>query len=263
MGLAMVASLTTSLVGVSVPHGIPSAAAQCAVLPDCDDEPVEAQGQEELDDSQNGINWYLEVWAEEHLAAEYDEATWWRVPIASDSPGFFFSQPPPTDPPEGQRRGMLRMFAWGDAKVPPYLIGGLYIDHPNLVAGARIKNIRGDVLTTTLLLEDGTHITQLADGTYTSFAGWSAQDFIEYDCDPNYDDAQSGGCVPADRDYDCGELRSWGIANIPVIGEDWMLLDDDGDGLGCEPIVEPVTLTPEPTKQCDGILGMLGCFLGR
>jgi hypothetical protein len=65
-----------------------------------------------------------------------------------------------------------------------------------------------------------------------------------YVCDPNYDDALSGGCVPADRDYDCGELRSWGIVAIPVrtarptstppIIGDWMLLDDDHDGLGCE-----------------------------
>jgi hypothetical protein len=57
---------------------------------------------------------------------------------------------------------------------------------------------------------------------------------VEYVCDPNYDDALSGGCVPVDRDYDCSELRSWGIANIPVIGEDWMLLDEDYDRVGCE-----------------------------
>lgn len=59
-----------------------------------------------------------------------------------------------------------------------------------------------------------------------------------YVCDPNYGNAISGGCVPADRDYDCGELRSWGIVNIPVLFEigigDWMLLDDDHDGMGCE-----------------------------
>jgi hypothetical protein len=61
-------------------------------------------------------------------------------------------------------------------------------------------------------------------------------DDIEYVCDLNYDDAQSGGCVPADRDYECWELQSWGIANIPLIGEDWMLLDDDGNGVGCEVI---------------------------
>jgi hypothetical protein len=59
-------------------------------------------------------------------------------------------------------------------------------------------------------------------------------EYVEYVCDPNYDHAQSGGCVPADRDYDCWELRSWGIANIGVIGEDWMLLDEDFDGVGCE-----------------------------
>lgn len=66
---------------------------------------------------------------------------------------------------------------------------------------------------------------------------------IRYTCDTNYRGAQSGGCVPADRDYDCTELRSWGIVNIPVMPPipgakhqrgDWMLLDDDGDGVGCE-----------------------------
>jgi len=67
---------------------------------------------------------------------------------------------------------------------------------------------------------------------------------INYTCDINYGDTQSGGCVPADRDYDCWELRSWGIVGIPVrtptpntnppIRGDWMLLDDDHDGLGCE-----------------------------
>lgn len=76
--------------------------------------------------------------------------------------------------------------------------------------------------------------------------------FISYTCDDNYEDARSGGCVPADRDYDCGELQSWGIVNIPVrppipiadqlwfartsteLRGDWMLLDDEHDGIGCE-----------------------------
>jgi hypothetical protein len=73
---------------------------------------------------------------------------------------------------------------------------------------------------------------------------------ISYTCDINYRDAGSGGCVPADRDYDCDELRSWGIVNIrvrtpvsnprpvvtppPGLRGDWMLLDDDHDGLACE-----------------------------
>jgi hypothetical protein len=87
---------------------------------------------------------------------------------------------------------------------------------------------------------------------------------ISYVCDVNYWDAQSGGCVPADRDYDSDELRAWGIVNIrvvkivppesgglegalgsviellpwteetPVVEPDWMLLDDDHDGMGCE-----------------------------
>ncbi|MCA9878173.1 MAG: hypothetical protein KC442_10335 [Thermomicrobiales bacterium] len=92
------------------------------------------------------------------------------------------------------------------------------------------------------------------------------REFIYYECDPNYDDAESGGCVPSDRDYDCSELRAWGIASIPVIGEDWMLLDDDGDGWGCEPIRttqagQAVVPTHEPGNQCDGVVGRLGCFL--
>ena len=86
--------------------------------------------------------------------------------------------------------------------------------------------------------------------------------------------------MPSDRDYDCFELRSWGIVNIPIrdttifVGEDWMLLDDDHDGIGCE--VEPVNdsnvvqtaqtalavvPTPEPPDPCDGLVGNLGCFL--
>jgi hypothetical protein len=57
---------------------------------------------------------------------------------------------------------------------------------------------------------------------------------VVYPCDVNYGNARSGGCVPDNRDYDCPELRSWGIVNIPVTGNDWMLLDDNHDGMGCE-----------------------------
>jgi hypothetical protein len=92
-----------------------------------------------------------------------------------------------------------------------------------------------------------------------SVSRYSSAEWVTYECDVNYGDAQSGGCVPADRDYDCGELRSWGIASIPVIGEDWMLLDDDGDGWDCEPLV---TVLPVPTPNpCDGLVGTVGCFL--
>jgi hypothetical protein len=83
------------------------------------------------------------------------------------------------------------------------------------------------------------HVSSLTGGEYVS-----------YECDTNYGDAQSGGCVPADRDYDCGELRSWGIANIPVIGEDWMLLDDDGDGWGCN-VVASAWEPPTPSSTLD------------
>jgi hypothetical protein len=57
---------------------------------------------------------------------------------------------------------------------------------------------------------------------------------LYYDCDIHYGNALSGGCVPHNRDFDCPELRSWGIVNLPVIGEDWMLLEDNHDGMGCE-----------------------------
>lgn len=122
------------------------------------------------------------------------------------------------------------------------------------------------------------------NGKRTGRLGTPEGQIPSYACDPNYEDAQSGGCVPADRDYDCWELRSWGIVNIPIlnypyptlpshIGDDWMLLDDDHDGMGCE--VEPVndgaavqtaqavTPSPESPDQCDGVVGMLGCLLGR
>jgi hypothetical protein len=63
-------------------------------------------------------------------------------------------------------------------------------------------------------------------------------------CDPNYAPT-AAGCVPADRDYDCGELHARGIGDIPVIGTDWQRLDgyynyelgyweSYPDGLGCE-----------------------------
>ena len=48
-----------------------------------------------------------------------------------------------------------------------------------------------------------------------------------------------------------------------------MLLDDDGDGWACEPLVvaAPVAQAETPSQenvnQCDGVVGMLGCLLGR
>jgi hypothetical protein len=38
---------------------------------------------------------------------------------------------------------------------------------------------------------------------------------LHYDCDLHDGDALSGGSVPHNRDFDCLELRSWGIVNIP------------------------------------------------
>ena len=87
---------------------------------------------------------------------------------------------------------------------------------------------------------------------------YSGAEWVYYDCDTNYGDAQSGGCVPADRDYDCGELRSWGIASIPVIGEDGMLLDDDGDRIGCEPVAGAQgEQGPIAIEECSAVLARL------
>jgi hypothetical protein len=74
--------------------------------------------------------------------------------------------------------------------------------------------------------------------------GTSAAPVAAQSCDPNYG-ATSAGCVPGDRDYDCPELHSMGIGDIPVIGSDWQRLDgfynyyggyweSYPDGLGCE-----------------------------
>jgi hypothetical protein len=57
-----------------------------------------------------------------------------------------------------------------------------------------------------------------------------------YGCDWNYA-TQPAGCVPYDQgDYDCPDLAALGLRTIQVIGEDWMQLDVDGDGIGCEPL---------------------------
>jgi hypothetical protein len=223
MGLAMVASLAMSLIGVSVPNGIPSVAAQCAFLEDCDYDAMEGrraargEGADETQDYPTPTPWELEerrqnAFVDAHLAAEKAVATWWRCCFLN------------LDVYEIESRG-----------------GALKEMVPNGIPGDALYPISGRVSNS------------------------SGTEFVHYDCDPNYGDAQSGGCVPADRDYDCAELRSWGIAGIPVIGEDWMLLDDDGDGQGCEPLItvqaaQTVAPTAEPTKQCEGILGMLGCL---
>jgi hypothetical protein len=55
-----------------------------------------------------------------------------------------------------------------------------------------------------------------------------------YGCDWNYATTRRG-CVPDQPgDYDCPDLRALGLSDIRVIGDDWMLLDEDGDGFGCE-----------------------------
>jgi hypothetical protein len=56
-----------------------------------------------------------------------------------------------------------------------------------------------------------------------------------YGCDWNYGTTWTGGCVPDQQgDLDCPDLRAMELGNVRVIGDDWMLLDEDGDGFGCE-----------------------------
>ena len=54
-------------------------------------------------------------------------------------------------------------------------------------------------------------------------------------CNPNY----SGVCLPFDEDVDClpgdGDGPWFIEKTVVVMGEDEFELDDDGDGLGCEP----------------------------
>ena len=72
-------------------------------------------------------------------------------------------------------------------------------------------------------------VTAVSANTVMDPAGLTAVSRAEgagaYPCDENYGPPASGGCVPADRDYDCRELHEMGIGDIPVIGADWMRLD--------------------------------------
>ena len=54
--------------------------------------------------------------------------------------------------------------------------------------------------------------------------------------------------------------------DVQFLGEDWMLLDDDGDGWGCEPLATVLAApTPLPVAEtgnpCDGLVGTVGCLL--
>ena len=213
MGLAVVASLVTSLNGALDAHAIP-AVADCGgrYHEDCDFDSMEdpRDYEEEArqscyeEQSHDEINPEVEViidqrayeanvWADTYLADEKVVAVYWRRPLTRE------------DCETGNRMGVL-----DSVEIPG--------------------------------------------------------ESIEYVCDPNYGHAVSGGCVPADRDYYCVTLRSWGIANIrinrsfvepkrggiagalgsaieslpwteeaPVIDEDWMLVDgDDHDDMACD-----------------------------
>jgi hypothetical protein len=235
IGLAVVASIATSLIGPSGLGGVPTVA-QCGgpMEDDCDenlrgedpqdvDEQYERLPEDPEEEAEFALRVQRNAWADAHLAAEQAVATWWRNPI--------------TYPDRDQI---------SDTEWREYRVGVLWEQNPNGIPGDAMYPVNGFGSSAETL-----------DGI---------PEFVRYECDPNYGDAQSGGCVPGERDYDCGKLRSWGIASIPVIGEDWMLLDDDGDGLGCEPIVAVLAApTPMPIAEtdnpCDGLVGTLGCFL--
>jgi hypothetical protein len=169
MGLAVVASLATSLTGASTESECGGLfQMSCYELEQVKWEEAKRryyEANESLRGEPLGPVGRANQWANEHLAVERAEAVWWR-----------------------------------DALV----------DH----------------------LSDGSRIGWLLH-LPTWEHGSDHKDFY-YPCDTHYGDALSGGCVPDSRDFDCPELRSWGIVNIPVIGEDWMLLDDDGNGAGCD-----------------------------
>ena len=234
-GLAIGASLATSLIGVSDLGSIASAQ-PCGgrYEEDCDydsrDEPPPPDEREyptmtPEEEYHQDLSRERDAWADAHLAAEKAVATWWRFAVTS------------TNAMIGLHPELLELEL--DRRE-----GALVEQVPNGIPGDAVYPVNGRV----------------------SVSQYSGAEWIYYECDTNYGDALSGGCVPADRDYDCGELRSWGIANIPVIGGDWMLLDDDGDGWGCDPVVTVLAApTPVPavetTNPCDGLVGTLGCFL--
>jgi hypothetical protein len=137
----------------------------------------------------------------------------------------------------------------------------------SLLAPNQSANVNRDDWSAELRQQDGTYVmtvgtlTHPLDGpsaltrarlvmdmVHSRWLAWNASNTgvgVADGCDANYGEALSGGCVPADRDYDCGELHALGIGDIPVIGDDWMRLDGYQDyatgewvylpdGLGCE-----------------------------
>jgi hypothetical protein len=57
-----------------------------------------------------------------------------------------------------------------------------------------------------------------------------------YGCDWNYGTQLSGCVSDGQGDYDCDALYAMDLARIHVMGDDWMALDEDEDGIGCENI---------------------------
>lgn len=58
---------------------------------------------------------------------------------------------------------------------------------------------------------------------------------LAQDCDPNY----GGVCVPVASDVDCaggsGNGPAYGAGPVYILGSDVYGLDQDGDGVACEP----------------------------
>ena len=282
MGLAVVASLAMALTGISVPRGVPPAVAmaqeeewcgsvprsalpgisnyECNYLQD-EKEYSEALGAEAEQHRRDLIHDCLYE-AMKRYGLDKDYELPWSVGRACYD---MYRDPSSPDVISPAERNAARYYAEA-LRADAWAEEHLAAEEAVAAWWRLILPLDTEQLDRRGALQEVVPNGILGDALYPvngRVGSFPSGEIVEYACDANYDDAQSGGCVPADRDYDCGELRSWGIANIPVIGEDWMLLDDDGDGLGCEPIVEPVAPTPEATKQCEGILGTLGCLLGR
>ena len=90
--------------------------------------------------------------------------------------------------------------------------------------------------------------TEVNTGVYSADSYEDAANWLATNCDPAYapdwiPNAQGQGllfCVPvSSTDLDCQSIN---YVNIVVVGVDWMHLDEDGDGIGCE--LDPAYMEP-------------------